>query len=106
MFPCLCASAFVLAAHAGGHICVEALLSSLQRRHNHVLAGPCGGHAALRLADPRGSDRGRGGRVRIPSILRIPTAWGEGGLTVACALLPVTALTAQIEASHDRVAKN
>ncbi|WP_138473061.1 TRAP transporter small permease [Poseidonocella sp. HB161398] len=94
-FPWLCASAFVLAAQAGGHICVEALQSSLPRRAATIMSLLVHVTAMLLFAWLT-----RAGLTVIEvtmsefyPILRIPTAWGYGGLTVACALLSVTALT-------------
>lgn len=95
VFPWLCASAFVLAAQAGGHICVEALQSSLPRRAATIMSLLVHVTAMLLFAWLT-----RAGLAVVEvtmsefyPILRIPTAWGYGGLTLACALLSVTALT-------------
>ncbi|EPX83435.1 TRAP transporter small permease [Salipiger mucosus] len=95
LFPWLCASAFVLAAQAGGHICVEALQSSLPHRPAALMSLLVHATAMLLFAwlTRTGLTVIEVTMSEFYPILRIPTAWGYGGLTMACALLSLTSLT-------------
>lgn len=95
LFPWLCACAFVLAAQAGAHILVEFL---------HILAPRRVGLWAAGLVQLMGLGLfcwlGSIGMTVVGitasefyPILRIPTAFAYGALTVACGLLAVTSLT-------------
>lgn len=98
LFPWLCACAFVLAAQTGAHILVEFLHILAPRRVGLVMAG-----AVQVMALALFCWLGLAGLsvVSITSneyypILRIPTAWGYGALTLACGLLALTSLTGLI----------
>ncbi len=98
LFPWLCACAFVLAAQAGAHILVEFL---------HILAPRRIGLAAAALVQLMalglfcwltsvGMSVVAITATEFYPILRIPTAWAYGALTLACALLALTSLTGLI----------
>lgn len=95
LFPWLCACAFVLAAQAGAHFLVEFLHILAPRRVGLWAAGLVQlmafglfcwlGWTGLSVVEITSSE--------FYPILRIPTAWAYGALTLACGLLALTALT-------------